>query len=217
MPSSSLRRGCFISFEGVEGAGKSTQLKLLAAVLRQRGYPVVPTFEPGHTALGAAIRDLLMRPSGPPPVPLTELLLYLADRAQHLEQIIRPALDRGAVVLCDRFSGSTIAYQGYGRGLDIDTVVQLDAVVRGGLAPSLTILLDCPVEEGLRRAVGDDRLHREAVEFHRRVQEGFRQLAANDRRWVTIRSDQPAEVVAEQTVDAVIRANVLPECPSPTS
>src|SRR5204863_262988 len=122
--------------------------------------------------------------------------------AQHLEQVVRPALARGAVVLCDRFSGSTIAYQGYGRGLDIDTVVQLDAGVRRGLAPSLTILLDCPVEEGLRRAVGDDRLHREALEFHRRVQEGFRMLAANDQHWVTIRSDQPAEVVAEQVVDA---------------
>ncbi len=215
---STIGRGCFITFEGVEGAGKSTQVARLAASLRGRGYHVLTTLEPGATALGIQLRQLIMHPTeGCSPSPLTELFLYLADRAQHLHEVIRPAIARGEVVLCDRFSGSTIAYQGYGRGLDRELVVRLDAAARAGGLPDLTILLDYPVEDGLRRASGDDRLQREPLAFHLRVQEGFSQLAANDPRWVTIPSTPPVDAVSNLVLEAVLRANVLPELPECSS
>ena len=195
--------GCFVAFEGIEGAGKSTQVALLASALRQRGHEVVQTHEPGGTPFGQHLRRLVMQPGSEPPEPLTELLLYLADRAQHVVQIIRPALARGAVVLCDRFSGSTIAYQGYGRGLDLETVIQLDACVRGGLRPDLVVLLDCQLERGLERATGDDRIQREKIEFHRRVQKGFHQLAAGDPSWKTISTEGSPSEVAQSVLEVV--------------
>jgi len=213
MPAREGRPGLLISFEGVEGAGKSTQVEAVARALRSRGYRVRTTFEPGATALGASIRALVMEPQAPPVSPLAELLLYLADRAQHIEEVIRPALARGEVVLCDRFSGSTIAYQGYGRGLDIDLAVRFDAAVRREVAPALTILLDCPVEEGLRRALGDDRLRRENLEFHQRVRDGFHRLARTQPNWIVVRSEPPLEAVTNLVVDAVMR--VLDPEPSP--
>lgn len=169
--------GCLIAFEGVEGAGKSTQIHVTAAALRQRGIAVVETREPGGTALGVELRRLLMHRPGNPPAPMTELLLYLADRAQHLDEVIRPALTRGDVVLTDRFSASTIAYQGFARQLDVETVVRLDAAVRQEIAPALTVLLDCPVTIGLQRARGDDRFHREDEGFHARVRAAFLRFA----------------------------------------
>ncbi len=196
-------RGLLIAFEGVEGAGKSTQIEAVARVLRSRGYPVRTTFEPGATALGASIRSLVMEPDGAPVSPMAEMLLYLADRAQHIEEVIRPALQRGEVVLCDRFSGSTIAYQGYGRGLDVDLVVQFDAAVRSEIAPALTILLDCPVDEGLRRASGNDRLRRENLGFHQRVRDGFHRLARTQPNWIVVRSAPPVENVTGLVVEAV--------------
>lgn len=210
-------RGCLITFEGVEGAGKSTHLALLARELRARGHQVVTTREPGATAMGSDLRTIVMHRTEDPPAPMTELLLYLADRAQHLEQIIRPGLAAGAVVLCDRFSGSTIAYQGYGRDLDVTMVRQLDAAVRGETTPALTILLDCPVETGLQRAEGNDRLHCETIAFHGRVRDGFRHLAATDSTWVTIPTSGSRDAVARLVLAAVLRANVLPVCASPTS
>lgn len=173
-------RGRLIAFEGVEGAGKSTQLRLAADTLRAAGHRVVETREPGGTALGAEMRRLLMHVYDHPPLPLTELLLYLADRAQHVAELIVPALAAGSIVLTDRFSASTIAYQGYARGLDLDTVCRLDAVARQGVAPDLTVLLDCPVDDGLQRAHGDDRFHREQLDFHERVRTGFKTMAAHD-------------------------------------
>lgn len=169
--------GHLIAFEGVEGAGKSTQIERLADTLRADGHTVVVTREPGGTDLGREIRKLVLTPRATPPVPLAELLLYLADRAQHIGERIAPALARGEIVLTDRFSASTIAYQGYARQLDIAQIVGLDAAVRRGIAPSLTVLLDCPVDVGLRRAVGDDRFHREDLSFHQRVRDGFLALA----------------------------------------
>lgn len=195
--------GRFIAFEGIEGAGKSTQITLLANALRDRGREVVQTLEPGGTSFGQHLRRLVMQPTDDPPVALTELLLYLADRAQHIEQTIRPALDRGDIVLCDRFSGSTIAYQGYGRGLDLEQVKGLDAAVRRGLWPHRTLLLDCPLERGLSRATGDDRMQREKVEFHRRVQNGFYALADADPTWVRISTEPPPAEVAQAVLAAV--------------
>ena len=174
----------FVTFEGIEGSGKSTHLRQLAVELRRRGRDVLETREPGATRAGAAIRDLLLAADGAPLTPLAELFLYCADRTQHLDEVVRPALAAGRIVLCDRFSDSTIAYQGYGRGLPLDTVRALDASARRGLEPTLTILLDCPVAEGLARARGrarsaaPDRFEAEASAFHERVRAGFLELAA---------------------------------------
>jgi dTMP kinase len=171
----------FVTFEGIEGAGKSTHLRALAARLRSAGHAVVETREPGGTAAGDVLRRLLLGAEALPLTPFAELLLYLADRAQHVAEVIRPALADGRVVLCDRFSDSTLAYQGYARGLDLDLLRTLDAQARDGLTPALTILLDCPVAEGLARARGragaPDRFEREAVAFHERVRAGFHALA----------------------------------------
>ena len=171
----------FVTFEGIEGCGKSTHLGHLAGHLRAGGHAVVETREPGGTRAGAAVRELLLGADGVPLAPLTELFLYCADRAQDVAQVIKPALAAGRVVLCDRFSDSTIAYQGYGRGLDMDALRAMDIRARDGLAPNLTLLLDCPVEVGLRRArersAAGDRFERETVEFHERVRAGFLALA----------------------------------------
>jgi len=198
--------GCLIAFEGGEGAGKSTQLQATAAALRQRGVTVVETREPGGTALGAELRRLLMHWPGSPPAAITELLLYLADRAQHLAEVIRPALARGDVVLTDRFSASTIAYQGFARQLDVETVVRLDASVRQGITPTLTLLLDCPVSVGLRRARGDDRFHREDEEFHARVRAAFLRFADEaPERYRVIDATCPADAVQAQVLATVLR------------
>jgi dTMP kinase len=193
--------GFLVTFEGIEGSGKSTHLRLLASALRDAGYDVLETREPGGTALGQALRDLLLAPSSAPPEPLTELLLYCADRAQHAAEVIRPALATGRIVLCDRFSDSTIAYQGYGRGLDLDTVRTLDAGARGGLEPDLTFLLDCPAAAGLARAHArsgaGDRFEQEALAFHEAVRQGFHSLAAaTPARYRLIDSTPPAAEVS---------------------
>jgi dTMP kinase len=199
-------RGRLIAFEGIEGAGKSTQIRLTAAALRAHGVAVLETREPGGTALGAEVRRLLMHMPENPPTPLAELLLYLADRAQHVSQVIAPALLRGDVVLSDRFSGSTIAYQGYARRLDLETVSRLDAIARQGSVPALTVLLDCPVEVGLARARGEDRFHREEQEFHQRVRAGFLSLAREDcDRYLVIDATAPHEQVQEQILAVVMR------------
>ncbi len=203
--------GLFITFEGIEGSGKSTHLRALAHALRTAGHDTLETREPGGTGLGRALRDLLLAPSHAPPHPLAELLLYCADRAQHAAEVIRPALAAGRVVLCDRFSDSTIAYQGYGRGLDLATVAALDAHARGGLTPDLTFLLDCPVATGLSRAHArsgaGDRFEREAVAFHEAVRRGFHALAAAaPSRYRLIDSTPPAAEVGERILAEALHA-----------
>jgi dTMP kinase len=200
----------FVSFEGIEGSGKTSQLRHLAAHLRQAGHAVVETREPGGTAAGAAIRRLLLGPEAVPLTPFAELLLYCADRTQHVSEVIRPALAAGRVVLCDRFSDSTIAYQGYGRGLDLDALRALDARARDGVAPGLTVLLDCPVEVGLARARGragaPDRFERETVAFHERVRRGFLTLAAAEpARFCVLDSTEPVDRVRTLMIEAVER------------
>jgi dTMP kinase len=203
-------RGRLIAFEGTEGTGKSTCLRLIAEALRRQGCRVCETREPGGTPLGAEIRRVVMHLDGAPPTPVAELLLYLADRAQHIDAVIRPALAAGSVVLTDRFSASTIAYQGYGRALDLATVVQLDALVRGDLTPDLTIVLDGPVEIGLRRALVDDRFHRADVTFHQRVRQGFlAQAAQAPERFRIIDAARPREAVAADVL-AAVRAALEP-------
>lgn len=170
----------FITIEGVEGAGKTTQAARLADTLRRDGFEVVLTREPGGTELGRSLRKLLLDESSLAPTPETELLLYLADRAEHVQRLIQPALAKGAVVIADRFSDSMIAYQGHGRGVEIETVRRLDDFARSGVEPALTIVLDLPPEEGLgriRATRSGDRLENEDIDFHRRVRAGFQAIA----------------------------------------
>jgi dTMP kinase len=188
----------FITFEGPEGAGKSTQLKLLAARLRDAGEEVVETQEPGGTPLGREIRKLLLNADHEAPRPTTELLLMFASRAQNVDEVILPALGAGKIVLCDRFTDSSVAYQGAARGLGTDAVYDLDRIACRGLVPHLTFLLDVPVEVGLARAK-PNRMESEPVAFHRKVREAFLQLAHDDSKRVKlIDSERPKEVVSEE-------------------
>ncbi len=176
-------KGMFISFEGVEGSGKSTQARMAAEALKNEGRRVVLTSEPGGTPISQGIREVLLDSSHGAMEPVTELLLYAAARRQHLYELILPALDEGKVVITDRFSDSTSAYQGTGRGLEMGLIRELDRMVTGGLKPDLTLILDIDVEEGLMRNRGAgkrDRLELEDVEFHKRVREGFLDIANNE-------------------------------------
>lgn len=176
--------GYFISFEGVEGAGKSTQLALARRWLERQGYTVRLVREPGGTPAGDRIRQLLLDRTQGSLASLTELLLFSASRAELVETIIRPALQAGEVVLCDRFTDSTVAYQGFARGIPMETILTLNRLATGGLTPCLTVLLDLPVSVGLQRAraragaeVAEDRFESEKRDFHEKVREGFLTLA----------------------------------------
>jgi dTMP kinase len=169
-------RGRLISFEGMEGSGKSTHAKMLAGHLESKGYDCLLTAEPGGTAISLKIRELLLSVEHGAMDPMTELLLYAAARRQHLEEVILKALGEGKLVITDRFSDSTRAYQGSARGLDLGLIEELDGMVTGGLKPNLTILLDVDPETGIyrnRRSGEADRLEMEDLDFHKRVREGF--------------------------------------------
>jgi len=196
--------GRFVAFEGIEGSGKSSQQRLAAEALGKREIALQVTAEPGGTGLGVHLRRLVLHSEDTVPTPRAELFLYLADRAQHVEQVILPELEAGRVVLCDRFTASTLAYQGYGRGLDLDAVERAESWARGGLTPDLTLLLDCPVSVGLERASGPDRFHAETVAFHERVRAGFLALAENQRdTWRVIDSTRPQAEVHEAVMRAI--------------
>lgn len=174
-------RGRFITFEGVEGAGKSTQLAFAADYLRETGKEVLVTREPGGTPLAERIRECLLTPSDEPMAAATELLLVFAARAQHLAEKIMPALDAGVWVLCDRFTDATYAYQGAGRGLSMAQIGQLEALVQGELRPAATLLLDIPVEQGLARAgkrAALDRIEQESRDFFERIRQCYLARAA---------------------------------------
>ena len=176
---------CFITLEGGEGSGKTTQIRLLREALLTKEFPVTPTREPGGTPVGQMVRAILLDGEHPPIDPLAELLLYSADRAQHVAEVIQPALADGHVVLCDRFTDATLAYQGYGRRLELATIIQLNLTATRGLLPNLTLLLDCPVETGLGRSKArlqkensrEDRFENEEIAFHERVRQGYLELA----------------------------------------
>lgn len=179
----------FITLEGIEGSGKSTQLPWIAAFLTERGHACVTTREPGGTALGARIRAILLDPTAGDLTPTAELLLYVADRAQHVETVIRPALVEGKIVICDRFFDATLAYQGAARGKDPGLIRELHRIAIGGLMPDLTLLFDLPVQAGLARAwhrvaetgdaaVRESRFEKETLAFHASVREGYQRLAA---------------------------------------
>lgn len=204
--------GVFLSFEGGEGAGKTTQIVRLAGVLTGRGYRVTRTREPGGDSVGEKVRALLLDRNAAP-VPLAELLLFAAARAQNTVTVIVPALEAGHVVLCDRFVDSTLAYQGYGRGLPLDTLAVVNAVATGGLTPLRTFLFDLPPAVGLARQSPDaqNRLDRETLAFHERVREGYREIArAEPERFVVLDAAD-----APDTVFAALLAAVLPVLPEP--
>ena len=198
--------GFFITFEGSEGGGKTTQVSLLAEALRARGHDVVETREPGGTPIGQTLRQLLLRPHTGQPTdtlaPWAELLLMLADRAQHIHEVILPGLQAGRIVLCDRYADSTTAYQGYGRGFDLAEIVRLNAFVCGACRPQLTFVLDLPVTVGMERAqerrgtAAVDHFEAASVSFHERVREGFLTIArAEPERVCLIDATQDIEAV----------------------
>ena len=176
-------KGRFISLEGIEGTGKSTQAKLLSDYLKEKGFEVVLTEEPGGTQIGLRIRELLLSVEHKGMTAVTELLLYNASRSQHIREIILPAINRGAIVITDRFTDSTIAYQGFGRGIDQGLIDSIDLIATERLRPDITILLDLDAEVGLKRNKGinkTDRLELEDLEFHQRVRNGYHTLAEKE-------------------------------------
>jgi dTMP kinase len=191
----------FITFEGPDGSGKTTQLRSLADFLCQHNYQVLTTREPGGTAISEQIRSILFDLKNTQMVPRTEILLFLASRAQLVEQVIRPYLAGGGVVLCDRYADSTLAYQGYGHQVNLDQLKILIDFATGGLKPDLTLLLDLEVHEGLRRREQGgnwNRLDAYTQAFHQRVRQGFLELAREEpQRWVTIEAGRPADQVQE--------------------
>jgi len=198
-------RGRFVVMEGIDGCGKTTQLQALmqwlpGSGLLPPGAAVIQTREPGGTALGQALRQLLLHPpEAAEPCSVAELLMYAADRAQHVERVIRPALERGDWVVSDRFAGSTLAYQGYGRQLDRNLIAQLEHIATGGLNADATLWLQLPLQRSLARRAGqtNDRIEAAGQAFLQRVCDGFAALAA-ERQWYTIDADQPAPAVTAQ-------------------
>lgn len=176
------RTGLFVTFEGIEGCGKTTQITRLAKALHQKNFDTIVTREPGGCQISDKIRSILLDSNHHSMVPETELLLYTAARAQHISQVVRPALDQGKIVLCDRFCDATLAYQGYGRHLDLEIINQLNHYACQGTTPDVTLLLDLPVEDGLSRArsrnaqsetLDEDRFEQESLEFHQRIRDAY--------------------------------------------
>jgi dTMP kinase len=205
---------CFITFEGIEGCGKTTQMRLLSERLTRNGYPVVVTREPGGCPISLKIREILLDAANGAMVPLAELLLYAAARAQHVAEIIKPALDSGNIVLCDRFTDATVAYQGFGRQLDLPLIWELNRLATGKVEPQLTILIDCPVEIGLSRAISriesstgarEERFELESVQFHQRVRDGYLRLASeNPDRFIVIDGNREIKDVEDAITNAVL-------------
>jgi dTMP kinase len=210
-------KSLFVTFEGIEGSGKSTQMALLAEHLIEEGYTVVMTREPGGTEIGAAIRHTLLNADFTEMDYHTEVLLYAADRAQHVTEVIRPSLDAGHIVISDRYIDSTIAYQHYGRDLPLDLIMSVNEWAVQALKPHITFLLDVPVKIGLERATthAADRIEQESVEFHARVSNGFKALAVQEpQRWHvldgTLTVDEIHEEIAGKVVKALNRLTIEP-------
>lgn len=207
-----MSAGRFITFEGIDGCGKTTQLRMLAQRLRDRGLDVVETVEPGGTSIGRQIRKILLDPANADLQPRAELLLYFASRAQNVEEVIRPALEAGRTVLCDRFTDSTLVYQGCGRGLDTEVVRELDRIACRGLKPDVTILIDIDLETSLARArlrnectgPGESRIDDEDAAFHDRVRNAYLALAkAEPGRIIVINGAEGVDEVARSIREAL--------------
>jgi dTMP kinase len=216
----------FITFEGPEGSGKTTQARLLHKYLLDEDYPVVLTREPGGTRISDRVREILLDPENVDILPRTEILLFSAARAQLSEEFIRPQLEEGKIVICDRYADSTMAYQGYGLGLNPEVVQAITVFATGGLSPDLTLYLDLPVEDGLKRRLGLtgdgevpgpgtqlalfrkwDRLDRKEVEYHRRVQNGYEQMMlAEPDRWHRVNASRSVDEVQSDIRREVLSA-----------
>lgn len=201
-----MNRGVLISFEGIDGVGKTTQLKRLTTYLQQAGYEVVTLREPGGTIISEKIRELLLDARNEGMNSVAEALLYSAARAQLVQETLNPLLDKGTIILADRFIDSTIAYQGYGRGLDINALHGLNRLATGGLDPDLTILLDLEAHLAKERQAGGvpDRLEKEGLQFQQRVREGYLQLAQECPRIIVINAAVELDAVSENITSAVV-------------
>lgn len=205
--------GYFITFEGPDGAGKTTQIRLLEEYLTEQGNKILVTREPGGTSIGEGIRDIILNRENQEMDPITEMLLYAASRAQHVSQVIRPALEEGRIVLCDRFVDSSIAYQGFGRGLGMELVEGANRIALQGILPDLTLFFDIDPEEGLQRGSKRDqkadRLEMETLNFHRKVYEGFRALCSEyPERFRRVRAELGIDEVKSQIF------NIISELPN---
>ena len=201
--------GLFITFEGCEGCGKSTQARLLYNILRQHGLPCILTHEPGGTPLGNKIRDVLKVKRDFHIAAEAELFLFAASRFQLVSDVIRPALSSGKVVICDRFSDSTFVYQGYGRGLDLKMIEEVNELATGGLSPDITVLLDAQAEIGLgrKRNSRDDRFEAENISFHHKIRNGYLQSAQlQPERWRIIQALQPPEEISRLVWESLLPA-----------
>jgi dTMP kinase len=211
----------FITFEGVEGSGKTTQIRRLKTYLTQKGIPCKVTREPGGCPIGEKVRKILLNPDHHEMVPLSELLLYEASRAQHVKEVIEPLLKKGIMVLCDRFSDASIAYQGHGRKLDLGLIKRLNRLSSQGIKPDVTFLLDCPSDVGLKRAVQrnisqkkekEERFEREKIQFHYRVRRGYLALAKKESHRVKVIDTREGEEKTfekiRQLVDELIRKGI---------
>jgi dTMP kinase len=203
----------FITFEGVEGSGKTTQIQRLKKYLTQKGVPCKVTREPGGCSIGEKIRKILLNPDHREMVAATEFLLYEAARAQHVKEVIEPFLKKEGVVLCDRFSDATLAYQGYGRRIDLKWILRLNHLSSQGVRPDVTFLLDCPSDVGLKRAIQrnrtlkqerEDRFEREEIEFHRRVRRGYLAIARKEPRRVKVIDTRQGEEKVFEKIQKIV-------------
>jgi len=200
----------FVTFEGPEGSGKTTQLRLLAGYLRDQGHDVLTTREPGSTPIGERVRAILLDPSHTEMLPPTEFLLFSAARSQHVGQVIRPHLERGGMVLCDRYADSSLAYQGYGHCLDLETLYAITRFATGGLAPDVSLYFDVPVEVGLQRKAGGEgdawnRMEQKEMAYHERVRAGYLTMVAQEpERWCLLDATRELD-----KVQALVRRLVM--------
>jgi len=197
----------FISFEGIDKSGKTTQINLLAEFLLDKGYQVVLTKEPGGTVPGEKIKKIILEDCQI--TPLTELFLYLADRSQHVEEVIKPALKKKKIVISDRFADASLAYQGYGRGISIDLIKELNHNATGGILPDITFLLDLAPEKALLRAKGGDRIEREKLSFHKRVREGYLEIARSNPQRIKIIKAEMSPPGVHEIIKSIICSDLL--------
>ena len=197
-----MENGKFITFEGTDGSGKTTQIKLLEEYLKNKGYEVVLSREPGGTKVSELIRDLILDPANTEIVPLTEMILYAASRAQHVAQIIKPSIEAGKILIWDRFVDSSYAYQGCGRGLDLRSIADVNRVAIDGISPDITFFLDINPETAIKRrinATGADRIEQEKLDFHKRVYEGYKKMSLLfPDRIMTIDAEKPIDEISFQ-------------------
>lgn len=206
-------KGYFITFEGVEGAGKSTQAKLLYQYLIDNGKEAILTKEPGGTKTGQKIRQILLEKTDEIFPPVAELMLYEADRNFHIHNLIKPSLQQGKYIICDRFTDSTLAYQGYARGLNINLIKQLNEIATEGIKPDITFLIDIPVEEGLKRIKQTrqaDRIEDEDIQFHKKLREGFLKIAENEKdRIVVLNGLETPDNIFKKVIEILKNRNII--------